>query len=89
MTTRRPAPPRPEWIDDVMQTLPPMLTVEETAEVLRMAPETVRRHCRSGELRAVQQHFGRGGSPLLIPRTSVADWLVRHEFHPQHSPRKG
>lgn len=76
----------PPWLDDIYQSLAPLLTVVEVAEVLRLAPETVRRHCRAGTLRAVQQHTGRGGSPLLIPRSAVIEWLQRRELHP-HAER--
>jgi len=72
----------PPWLDDIYQGLAPLLTVAECAEVLRLAPETVRRHCRAGTLRAVQQHTGRGGSPILIPRASVIEWLARRTLHP-------
>lgn len=72
----------PPWLDDIYRALPPLLRVAECAEVLRLAPETVRRHCRAGTLRAVQQHTGRGGSPILIPRASVIEWLARRALHP-------
>lgn len=78
-TERKPA--LPPWLQDIYETLAPLLTVEETAEVLRLAPETVRRQCRAGTLRAVQSHTGRGGSPLLIPRRAVIDWLRKRELH--------
>jgi excisionase family DNA binding protein len=72
----------PPWLADIYEGLAPLLNVVEVAEVLRMSPETVRRHCRAGTLRAVQQHTGRGGSPLLIPRAAVIEWLRRRELHP-------
>jgi hypothetical protein len=72
----------PPWLADIYQGLPPLLTVEECAKVLRLAPETVRRHCRAGTLRSVQEHTGRGGSPIVIPRTSVIDWLELRARHP-------
>lgn len=71
----------PPWLQDIYEGLAPLLTIEETAEVLRCAPETVRKHCRSGELRAVQAHVGRGGSPYRIPRAAVIDWLRQRETH--------
>jgi excisionase family DNA binding protein len=71
----------PPWLEDIYQGLAPLLTVEETAAVLRLAPETVRRQCRAGTLRAVQSHTGRGGSPLLIPRAAVIEWLRQRELH--------
>jgi excisionase family DNA binding protein len=73
----------PPWLEDIYQGLAPLLTVLECAEVLRVSPETVRRHCRAGSLRAVQQHTGRGGSPILIPRTSVIEWLRLRTLHPR------
>jgi excisionase family DNA binding protein len=69
--------PLPPWLEDIRQSLAPLLTVAECAEVLHLSRETVRRHCRAGALQAVQQHTGRGGSPILIPRASVIDWLAR------------
>lgn len=71
----------PPWLDDIYQGLPPLLTVEETAATLRLAPETVRRYCRTGTLRSVQSKTGRGGSPLLIPRAAVIEWLRTRELH--------
>jgi excisionase family DNA binding protein len=81
MPERKPAA-LPPWLEDIYQSLAPLLTVVEVAEVLRLSPETIRRHCRAGTLRAVQQHTGRGGSPLLIPRSAVIEWLQRRELHP-------
>lgn len=71
----------PPWLQDIYDTLAPLLTVEEAAETLRLAPESVRRMCRAGTLRAVQAHRGRGGSPLLIPRAAVIEWLRQRELH--------
>ena len=83
MPTPRTLPP---WLADIQQGLPLLLSVAECAEVLRLAPETVRRHCRAGTLRSVQQHTGRGGSPLLIPRASVIEWLALRARHPTEGP---
>lgn len=72
----------PPWLADIYQGLPPLLTVSECAKVLRLSPETVRRHCRAGTLRTIQEHTGRGGSPYLIPRASVIDWIALRTRHP-------
>jgi len=80
MSTER-TPAMAPWLKDIYQDLAPLLTIEEAAAVLRLAPETVRRHCRDGTLRAVQSHTGRGGSPILIPRAAVIDWLRARELH--------
>lgn len=79
MAERKPVA-MPAWLDDIYQSLAPLLTVAECADVLRQSPETIRRHCRAGTLRAVQQHTGRGGSPLLIPRAAVVEWLRAREL---------
>jgi excisionase family DNA binding protein len=79
---RPPGAPLPPWLHDIRESLAPLLTVVEVAEVLRQSPETVRRACRAGKLRAVQQHTGRGGSPLLIPRDAVIEWLRQRELRP-------
>lgn len=73
--------PLPPWLDDIYQSCAPLMTVEETAAVLRVVPETVREYCRTGTLRAVQRKPGRGGSALLISRVAVIEWLRRHELH--------
>jgi excisionase family DNA binding protein len=80
MTERKPAAMAP-WLSDIYQDLPSLLTVEECAAVLRLSPEAIRRHCRAGTLRAVQSHTGRGGSPVLIPRAAIIEWLRLRELH--------
>lgn len=77
-TARQAMPP---WLQDIYDGLPALLTIEECAETMRLAPETVRRYCRAGTLRAVQNKTGRGGSPLLVPRAVVIEWLRARELH--------
>lgn len=51
-------------------TLPLALTVQETAQVLRFDPRTIRAMVRSGELDGNQK-----GHAIRISRSSVLDWL--------------
>jgi excisionase family DNA binding protein len=50
-----------------------LLTVDETADVLRVSAKTVRRRIAAGELPAVQ--LGPSGSPLRIPEDELLRWL--------------
>jgi excisionase family DNA binding protein len=47
------------------------------AEVLRCRPEHISRLVTSGELRAVQRIAKGKGSPLLIPREALVEYLTR------------
>jgi excisionase family DNA binding protein len=50
-----------------------LLTISETAELLRCSEESIRRKVRSGELPAVQ--LGPPGSAIRIPRAALEAWL--------------
>jgi excisionase family DNA binding protein len=52
---------------------PELLTVGETAELLRCSEESVRRKVRSGELPAY--HLGPPGSAIRVPRAELVAWL--------------
>jgi excisionase family DNA binding protein len=52
---------------------PELLTVSETAELLRVSEESVRRKVRCGDLPAY--HLGAKGSPIRIPRAGLVAWL--------------
>jgi excisionase family DNA binding protein len=49
-----------------------MLTVAETAEVLRWSEDTVRRRCSTGDIPHV-----RHGRAIRIPRHALEQWLLQ------------
>jgi excisionase family DNA binding protein len=49
-----------------------MLTVAETAEVLRWSEDTVRRRCNTGNIPHV-----RHGTSIRIPRHALEQWLLQ------------
>jgi excisionase family DNA binding protein len=52
---------------------PELLTVSETAALLRVSEETVRRRIREGSLPAY--HLGAPGSAIRVPRAQLVAWL--------------
>lgn len=51
-------------------TLPLVLTVQETSQLLRLDPRTIRTMLRAGDLEGNQR-----GHAIRISRSSVLDWL--------------
>lgn len=66
----------PEWVADIVDGLPPLSTIKETADVLRLSPRTLVRRINAGYLRTV--HEGKQGMPVRIPRLEIARYLERH-----------
>jgi excisionase family DNA binding protein len=56
---------------------PPTYDSKGAAEVLHCRPEHISRLVTSGELRAVQRIAKGKGSPLLIPREALVEYLTR------------
>ncbi len=56
---------------------PPTYDSRGAAAVLHCRPEHVSRLVTSGELRAVQRRAKGKGSPLLIPREALVEYLTR------------
>lgn len=69
----------PPWLADIARDLPPLLTVEQVATLLRVHHRTVRVYIRDRSLRAVQAVPGRGSSRVLVPRSAVLEWLHTNE----------
>jgi hypothetical protein len=65
--------------DDLLKGQPPLLKVRESAELLRMHDETVKRLIRTGQLIGVQRRK-RQGSPILVSRDSIRDYLARNQL---------
>jgi hypothetical protein len=63
--------------DSVVSLLPQLVPVKEAGTFLHAHPETVRSLVRSGELTGVQRR-AKQGSPVLVTRDSIADYLNRH-----------
>ncbi len=55
-------------------TTPELLTTQEAAVILRRHPSTITRYVERGELAAVKAP----GAPLLIPRSSIDEYLARY-----------
>jgi hypothetical protein len=66
------------YFDAVVRDLPVLLKKKETATFLRLHDQTVADLARSGELVAVQRR-AKQGSPILITRDSVRDYLARNQ----------
>jgi hypothetical protein len=64
--------------DSTVNELPPLVPVKQTGTFLHAHPETVRSLVRSGELIGVQRR-AKQGSPVLITRDSIRDYLARNE----------
>lgn len=67
----------PEWIQETLRDRKPLLTVPETADLLRSSERNVRRKIAQGELHAVRGVEGAGSSRVLIPCSSLAAYLRR------------
>jgi hypothetical protein len=63
--------------DDTVSQLPQLVPVKEAGAFLHAHPETVRSLVRSGELTGIQRR-AKQGSPVLVTRDSIADYLNRH-----------
>lgn len=66
----------PAWAGDALAGLPAMLTTDEAVGVLRTSRRNLYRWISAGKLRAVRSGAG-GSSRVLIPRTSIAEYLSR------------
>ena len=63
--------------DSAVSELPPLVPVKQAGTFLHAHPETVRSLVRSGELTGIQRR-AKQGSPVLVTRDSIADYLNRH-----------
>ena len=64
-------------VDAALEGLPRFMTTGEAASVLRCRREFVSALVSLGELAGVQRRARRKGSPLLIPKESLRDYLQR------------
>ena len=65
-----------------VQALPPFLTVDEIADLLKVGREWVLRACRQGTL----GHFVVAGKPRITPEQLI-DWLALMEKTPKYEAR--
>lgn len=74
-----PSPSRvshPTWVTEAVATLPPLATIDETAALLRVSRRSIHRYLAAGTISAA--HLGEAGpARVLIPRSSIADYLSR------------
>jgi excisionase family DNA binding protein len=62
-------------MSNIAATLPHLLTVDETAQALRLSPRAVRRRILAGELHAAR--LGRGPcAPVRITEAELARYLA-------------
>lgn len=71
-----------DWVRDVVAKLPPLATMSETADTLRMSRRTVSRLLVQGRLNAVRTGVGGGSSRVLIARAEIARFLRYLDFDP-------
>lgn len=64
------------WITEALADLPPIVTVEEAADVIRTTRRNLYRMVAAGRLHAVKAAEG-GSGRLLIPRASLEKYLRR------------
>jgi hypothetical protein len=62
----------------IVSELPALVPIKRTAAFIHSHPQTVRDLHRSGELIGVQRK-AKQGSPVLITRDSIRDYLARNE----------
>jgi excisionase family DNA binding protein len=67
--------PEAEWLSAILTELPPLLTAEEAASLLRTSRRNLQRWIASGRLRAIAGGVG-GSSRVLVPRTEIARFLA-------------
>ena len=69
-----PEQPGKDWISELTADLPPLITTDEAAKLLRTTRRNIYRQIELGRLHSVQQAHG-GSSRHLIPRTAVGQYL--------------
>jgi excisionase family DNA binding protein len=75
MTSESQLPPD---LADVAKSLPPLLTLREAAEVLRLNERTLRKLIADGVIRA-RRNVPRGSSRVIVTRYAVIEYLLRRE----------
>jgi excisionase family DNA binding protein len=58
------------WVEQILEGLPPLLDLKETAAVLRCSTRSVRRRVEDGRLRALRTAEG-GSGRLLVPKSEL------------------
>lgn len=77
--------PIPTWAAETAAHLPPLATPREVAELLRIAPRTLKRWRSRGKIRAVRTGVG-GSARVLFARTEVARLLAELVAQPPSDP---
>jgi excisionase family DNA binding protein len=63
-----------DWVDEVVSAIPPIATVKETLNALRVSRRTFYRLVAKGAIKTVRPTEG-GTSPHLVPRAEIARYL--------------
>lgn len=66
----------PAWVADCLRDCPPIVTIQEAAELTRLSARTIRRAHAAGRLVALKSTVGPGSARLMFPRAELARLLV-------------
>lgn len=67
----------PDYLRELVEGLPLMLTLQEAAGVLRVHPRTMQRIVADQEVVAMRGKLT-GPSRVIIPRSEIVRWLLEH-----------
>lgn len=64
----------PDFLEDLARSLPPTLSIEEVAKVLKCSKRAVSSKLQRHELRGIRS-VESGSSRVIIPRSEVLRWM--------------
>lgn len=63
-----------DWIDEVLEPLPDLLTADDCRRLLRCSRRSVARRIATGRLTAIRE-IETGGARVLIPKPAMRSYL--------------